>query len=215
MESRIRAVATDLFIRDGYNGVSFLLIGKALGITHSNIHYYFKTKADLATAALSHYAAETLAAYEAIWTDRDTNLVGKVVASRDWAHGRYRYHNPSGEGAAHWGLLDRFGHDAASLTADMRATLRTTAHRLEHLIGEGVRTAVERGELRPRTPVDDVILQLANALYSSRQATRFDGSFERLDRLLHATVVTIRLAYGARSGPAAAWPQLPIPRRRR
>ena len=40
MDVRIREAATDLFIRDGYNGVSFLGIGKELGITHSNIHVH-------------------------------------------------------------------------------------------------------------------------------------------------------------------------------
>lgn len=37
---QIEAVATELFIRDGYRGVSYLGIGKELGITHSNVHYY-------------------------------------------------------------------------------------------------------------------------------------------------------------------------------
>ena len=48
VRQKVKALATEMFIRHGYNGVTFLDLSKALGINHSLIHYHFGTKSRLA-----------------------------------------------------------------------------------------------------------------------------------------------------------------------
>ena len=86
LRDRILALATELFIRHGYKGVSFLGIARELGISHSHIHYYFRTKAVLAEAALDAYVAQTKADFRMIWTSPDSDLLTRLVQSRDWIH---------------------------------------------------------------------------------------------------------------------------------
>ena len=85
--SRIEEVATRLFILHGYNGVSYLDIAKELGTTHSNIHYYYRTKALLAEAVLRRVADATLDAMKGIWTRPGTSLFDKFIGTRDWIYG--------------------------------------------------------------------------------------------------------------------------------
>ena len=82
-------MATELFIRNGYHGVSYLGIGKELGITHSNVHYYYRTKAALAEAVLKRVAKETLQATEGIWYKASGHeLRGRGIMATWTAEGR-------------------------------------------------------------------------------------------------------------------------------
>lgn len=207
LEERIRQIATDLLMREGYNGTSFLAIAKELGITHSNVHYYFKTKAALAEAVVGRYADGMLATYRGIWTDPGTDLFTKFVQTRDWAWSSYLRYNPSGSGAAHWGLLHRLTLDSEALSPELKLLLRNTTGQLEGFVAQGIATAVDRGELAETAPRPDLVLHVSTLLYSSRQATRYEGSFERLDRLFRATADLILRAYGTGAG----WPEWPAP----
>jgi AcrR family transcriptional regulator len=215
IEDQIAAVATELFIRNGYHGVSYLGIGKELGITHSNVHYYYRTKAALAEAVLRRVARETLGATEAIWTDRETSLAEKFVRMRDWTFGCYLRFNPDGKGGRPWGLLSRFSMEADALTADMRQTIRSTLRRLEDGIREAVQIAVAGGELARDTPVEGVTLQISSVMYQSGLLTRHAGGFARLDELLHWTIAGLLRAYGPAARADLQWPACPeVPRQR-
>lgn len=48
--------AQKLFQQRGYNAVSYYDLSRSVGVTTATIHYYFPTKADLATAAIQRYA---------------------------------------------------------------------------------------------------------------------------------------------------------------
>ena len=207
---RIRDVATDLFVRRGYNGVSYLDIARHLDITHSNIHYYYKTKSILAEACLAEYANATLTFYDAIWTNPASELLQKFVETRDWAYLRYLRYNPSGKGASHWGLLDRFASDSDALSSELKRMIRETARRLDTCIDRGVQIAIDT-ELRHDTPRADLVLQISTVLYSSRQVTRYRGSFERLDDLMRSTFDTIYLAYGRPPSNRRSWPVMAPP----
>ena len=98
LQVRIEEVAVRLFITHGYNGVSYLNIARELGISHSNIHYYYRTKAVLAEAVLRRVAGGTLEAMKQIWAGRDTGLFEKFVSMRDWTYQQYLLFNPGGKG---------------------------------------------------------------------------------------------------------------------
>ena len=89
LATRIEEVATRLFLRHGYNGVSYLDIARELGTTHSNVHYYFRTKAKLAETVLRAVSTSTIKATSGIWTDPATSLREKFIRTRDWIYSRY------------------------------------------------------------------------------------------------------------------------------
>lgn len=207
IQQRIMAVATDLFVRAGYNGISFLDIARELGISHSHIHYYFRTKAVLAEAVLQNYVAATTADFQAIWTRPDSDLLTRFVASRDWIYHRYLAFNPAGKGRQNWGLLARFAGEAESMSPAIRKMLADTLNDMDSFVAAGIRLAVETGELSADTPQPALVLQISSLLHTSRNITRFEGSFQRLDELLQWTYEVIQRAYGTgRAG--RPWPPI-------
>lgn len=206
---QIELVATELFIRNGYHGVSYLGIGKELGITHSNVHYYYRTKAALATAVLKRVAKETLQATEGIWTDRDTTLAEKFVRMRDWTFDSYLRFNPDGRGGRPWGLLSRFSMEADALTPEMRQSVRATLLKLEDSIRAAVEISIASRELVQDAPVEGVTLQISSVMYLTGQLTRHASGFSRLDELLMWTITGLLKAYGGKSRSVIVWPAIP------
>jgi AcrR family transcriptional regulator len=209
LQARIEEVAARLFITHGYNGVSYLDIARELGVTHSNIHYYYRTKAVLADAVLQRVAAETVTAMQGVWAAPGASLFERFVRMRAWAYGQYLLFNPTGTGARLWGLLSRFTMDADSLTADMRRLIGTTLRRIEESITTGIKAAVDGGELAADAPVAGITLQISTLISATGQVTRSATSFERLDDLLRWTYVGIARAYGQPGCVVQEWPALP------
>ena len=207
LAERIERVATALFIRDGYHGVSYLAIARELGITHPNVHYYYRNKSDLAAAVLKRVARDTLASTGAIWRDASTSLPDKFVRMRDWIYRSYLQFNPDGKGGRPWGLLSRFSMEADALTPEMRQVIRATLKRLEADVRSAVETARARGELADETPVDGVVLQIANVMYQTGHLTRYASGFARLDELLKWTVAILGRAYGTGWQGCIEWPE--------
>lgn len=210
LRDRILALATKLFIRHGYKGASFLGIARELGLTHSHIHYYFRTKAVLGEAALDAYVAGAKADFREIWTSPESDLLTRFVRSRDWIHRSYTAFNPDGVGRQNWGLLSRFADEAEAMTPAARKTLRSTLEDIDSYIDTGIGYAIARGEISGEAPRQALVLQISTLLHASRQITRFEGSFHRLDDLLRWTYEVIQRAYGS-GGPVPEWPRLPEP----
>ena len=212
LRERIKRVATKRFIICGYRGVSYLDLASQLKITHSNIHYYFNTKADLAAAVLEDFAMETLDDNRAIWTDPETSLRDKFIRARDRYHRMYLRFNPDGEGYAPWALLSRFSADSDILTSAMKWRIKTTLQALDAQIAEGLRLAVENGELVEDAPLDGLTVQIASVFYLASQSTKYDNGFRRFDALLKTTSDCIAGAYGRGAAPLP-WPRLTQARR--
>lgn len=185
-----------MFVRLGYNGVSFLAIGKEVGIGHSAIHYYFRTKEDLAEYVLANYCQDTLEHYRTVWKDEALGLTDKCLAIRDWIYRRYVKYNPGGRGGKVWGLLTRFSIDADQLSPNIKILIRETEGQIEALVREGVEIAVRKGELRADAPVHEISIQIATLLQLSMQLTRYAGSFQRFDDLLRWTCRVVQQSYG-------------------
>ena len=211
--SRIEEVATRLFILHGYNGVSYLDIAKELGTTHSNIHYYYRTKALLAEAVLRRVADSTLDAMKGIWARPATSLFDKFIGTRDWIYGQYLLFNPGGKGGRPWGLLSRFTLDADALTTPMRRVIRSSVDKLEDYIATGVGAAMQSGELVLDAPQAGITLQIASLMSVTGQMTRHSSGFDRLDALLRWTYAGIERAYGAAADDQRPWPELPDARK--
>jgi len=211
LRDRIKRVATKQFIIFGYRGVSYLDLAKQMEVTHSNIHYYFNTKSDLAAAVLEDFATEMLDENRAIWTDPETTLRAKFISARDRYYRMYLRFNPEGEGYAPWALLSRFSADTEVLTSDMKWRIKTTLKELDAQIAEGLQLAVEKGELKDETPLDGLTVQIASVFYLASQSTKFDNGFRRFDTLLKTTSDCIDVAYGTAGAPSP-WPRPRKPR---
>ncbi len=205
MVERIERTATELFIRNGYHGVSYLAIAKELGVTHSNVHYYYRTKAALAEAVLARVAQQTVAATGEILRDPADTLARKFVRMRDWIHASYLQFNPGGTGGRPWGLLSRFSMDADALTPAMKTLIRNTLARLEADVRTAVEQAVRSGELAHSSPVDGIALQIMGVMHQTGQLTRYASGFARLDELLKWTLATLLRAYGS-AAATVDWP---------
>lgn len=205
IQDKILTLATDMFIRHGYKGVSFLGIAKALGTTHSHIHYYFPTKAALAEAVVTAYVANTKADFRSIWTAEESDLLDRLVQSRDWIWRQYIRFNPGGAGGQNWGLLSRFASEADLLTPAIRKIIGTTLDDMDAYIGIGIRLAIERGELSREVSEHALVLQISSLLHTSRYITRLDGGFQRLDQLLQWTFDVTQRAYGT-GAVNGSWP---------
>ena len=206
LTDRIERVATELFIRNGYHGVSYLGIARELGITHSNVHYYYRNKSALAEAVLRRVAADTVASTTRIWRDGATSLVAKFVLMRDWIYQSYLHFNPDGKGGRPWGLLSRFSMEADALTPEMKQVIRATLKKLEADVRYAVESAVKAKELGPESPVDGIALQILSVMHLTGQLTRYASGFHRLDELLMWNITTIYRAYGSRPRPVD-WPK--------
>jgi len=210
---KIETVATELFIRNGYNGVSYLGIGKELGITHSNIHYYYRTKGALAEAVLKRVSKETLRVTGEIWTDSSISLFEKFVRIRNSTFESYLHFNPDGKGGRPWGLLSRFSMEADALTPEIRRLIRSTLRKMEENTTVSVEMAIASGELQKSTPVEGVTLQISSMMYMTGQLTRHASGFSRLDDLFKWTISLLLKAYGDPRAAEQQWPALPLVRK--
>ena len=203
---RIKSTATKMFIRHGYNGVTFLSLSKALGITHSLIHYHFRTKAGLAEEVLQDFATIGIEENQTIWADPDNMLFDKFVRARDRMYRRFVLFNPSGKMRHPTGLVSRFSMDAESLTPKLRRHVKNTQEKLDECVEKAVKIAIQRGELLPETPVKMVMLQISSILFVAGPTARYGWEFPRLDDHFHGALVTLMRAYGTKPALDRPWP---------
>lgn len=199
MDSIIELAGTMLTVH-GYNGVSFLSLGRQLGIGHSNIHYYFKTKDDLVERVLGHYTNSALEFFRVLWRDPEIDLRSKMQRTRDWLHGNFRKYS-SGQSGGRIGLLGSMAADVEHLSANARNILRDINVSLGDHIRAGIDIAVDRGDLNESAPRQELALQILWLLYSSRIIVRHGNTFDNLDGLFNWTTDVMELAYG---NPSAA-----------
>lgn len=207
IRARIKSVATDLFIRHGYNGVTFLELSKVLGINHSLIHYHFGTKAQLAAEVLDAFAERGISENEAIWTNPSLSLPEKFVQARDRMYRRFVLFNADDTEVVHpTGLVSRFAMDSESLTPELREIVKRTNLQLDNCVVQAVRIAIARGELVADAPVHFIMLQISSILFVAGPSARYGWEFSRLDNHFQAALTTIIAAYGTGARVAPAWP---------
>ena len=87
----------------------------------------------------------------------------------------------------------------------MKRVMRSTLQKLEDFIAEGVRLAVQSGELVEEAPQAGITLQITSLVSVSGQATRSGSSFDRLDDLIKWTYTSIHRAYGRAGDNQVRW----------
>jgi TetR/AcrR family transcriptional repressor of nem operon len=201
MKERIKAVATRLLIRNGYRGASVANIARPLGITTTNIHYHFGSKQRLVEAAVKDYVAGSLAGHQRIWLDGTTTLRAKLRAVVAFNRARYDKFNRGKISGRPWSLIARLRLDGEVTGAGVRAEVSRFTGVLHRDVRQAVQTAVDRGELKPDAPLDDIAFMIANIVNSSGVFTQDAGNFDRLEQLF-ATIENVLVA--AYAAPARA-----------
>jgi AcrR family transcriptional regulator len=208
IRQRIKIVATEMFVRHGYNGVTFLDLAKELGINHSLVHYHFGTKADLALEVLEDFAESGIQENRLIWGDPHRSLFDKFVAARDRIYRRFILLNPTGTMQHPTGLVSRFAMDAESITPELRKLVQKTHEALDDTVLEAVRIAIQRKELVRAAPAELIMLHISSILYVAGPTARYGWEFTRLDNHFRGTLDMIMRAYGARGIDQPEWPPI-------
>ena len=196
MRDRIKATATDLFVRHGFRGVSFGDIAPALDITRANIHYHFGNKQKLLEEVLEDYVDDTLARFRRIWTSGDRSFEEKIEATIALNRERYAQFNSSRSRGRPWSLIARMRNEMDVIGEYAEKTLKRFARDLSTYIQEATEAAIRRGELVADAPVEQIVVQLVSIANSAGPITQDAGSFERLERLYRAFLTTVMAAYG-------------------
>jgi TetR/AcrR family transcriptional repressor of nem operon len=197
MKERIKAVAIGLLIRNGYRGASFANIAKPLGITTTNIHYHFGSKQRLVEAAVRDYVAGSLAGHQQVWLDRTTTLRAKLRAVVAFNRARYENYNRGKVSGRPWSLIARLRLEGEVTGAGVRAELARFTEVLHRDVREAVQTALDRGELKPDAPLDEIAFLIANVVNSSGVFTQDAGNFDRLEQLFATIENALLAAYAA------------------
>ena len=208
IREQIKNRATELFIRHGYNGVTFLDLGRELGINHSLVHYHFGTKAKLAEEVLGDFAERGIRENRLIWSNPDQSLFDKFVQARDRMYQRFVLFNPGGTMQHPTGLVSRFSMDAETISPNLRKMVQDTHDALDACITDAVRIAVQRGELRADAPQHLIMLQISSILFVAGPTARYGWEFTRLDDHFRGTLETLFRAYGVADQPTASWPKM-------
>jgi TetR/AcrR family transcriptional regulator, transcriptional repressor for nem operon len=204
MRAQIKALAQDLLIQRGYRGVSFGDLADTLKTTRANIHYHFGNKQKLVEEVLADYVRKTTDDLREIWTAPDLPLIARIEAMLEYSRVRYAKYNAPGRAGRPWSLIARMRQDNDALTAKGRALLQRFGSDVTASIGSAIEHAKARGELDPRTPVEDVAIQLVSIANSAGPITQDAGSFERLEQLYMAFARIVTQAFGRDATAAGA-----------
>jgi len=195
MKERIKEIAVELLVRDGYQGFRFRDLAERLGITRANIHYYYGNKLNLAEEVIVDYVRETLAAWEENWRS-DNTFAEKIRGMMESNRQRYLRFNPTGTTARPWSLIGRMRMERDVIGPEARAALVEFGVVLEDLIVRAIEKAIRAGELSSEIPIRDIALQLVAIANSAGPITQDGGSFDRLEQLYLSFGRIVDHAYG-------------------
>lgn len=144
IEARILAAAEKIFAATGFQGATTGAIAKAAGIPKANLHYYFKTKAELYRRVLADTLALWLATADRIAADRDPAealdhyIRAKIDLARRRPFASRVFANEILHGAPH---LKDF------LACDLKAWVAVKGKAIRHWIAKGRMAAIDPAHL--------------------------------------------------------------------
>jgi AcrR family transcriptional regulator len=197
MKEDIKAVATELLIRNGFQGFRFKDVADILGTTRANIHYYFGNKMNLSEEVIVDYIEQTLENWEQNWRS-DKTFEDKISGMMESNRQRYLRYNPTGTTGNPWSLIGRMRLERDVIGPRARKALADFGVALENMVIAGIDQAVTRGELTNDVPRADIALQLVAIANSAGPITQDGGSFDRLEQLYRSFASVVKHAYGRR-----------------
>jgi len=197
---RIKAVAAELYVRQGHDSFSFGDIAGAIGTTRANIHHHFGSKRQLMEALIADIADDAQLRIEAHWTGQANSFDARLDAQiADLQHFYLRF-NPADGDRNVWSPLSRLRHDLSILGEPARRALEQVNQTYDRALRSAVLEAIERGEFHAATPVDDVVRLLRVTLLACPPITQDAGTFEEVVLVITALKRTIKTAFARLPG---------------
>mgnify|MGYP001480168169 CR=1 FL=1 len=197
MKERIRTAAAEMLIAHGSAGFRFQQIADALRCSRANIHYHYRHKHTLIEEVTIEYCRGTIEMFDRIWNS-DASFSEKIKSSMEFNRGRYLKRNPTGQTGYPWSLIARMRLEGNLITEPARKAVRDYSSALQICVVNGIRKAVQRGELISETPVEIVALPFVEIANSADPITRDAGQFDRLRQMYEAFERLVMDAYGAK-----------------
>jgi len=199
MKTQIKKAARDLFIQRGIGEVSYGDIAEVVHTTRANLHYHFGNKQALVAAVFEETFDSVAEQFKAIWTEPGTTLDERIALTAEDCSQRFYEFNDSERGRCPWSLSARVRHENHLLPEDIQKGISNMSRHFEEYLAHGVKLAIGNGELRPDTPVRNVVMLITPLWYYGSLLTQHSGLKKLLD---HYTAVreTIRAAYGVGPG---------------
>lgn len=198
MREKIKELAENLLVRNGYAGFRFQDLAEELGVTRASIHYHFTSKQRLCEEVILESVAGSAARYEELLTAGNATFDERVRNIMRMNRRRYLAYNAGGTGTRSWALISRMRLDQDELTPPVREALLAFRKSLEKNLTHAVKAAVDSGELAKSVPVDDLVMLFIAIVNSSDATTRDTGSFRRMEKLYLAFLRITKAAYGRR-----------------
>lgn len=195
MKDEIKEIATELLIRNGYQGFRFRDIADYLKITRANVHYYYGSKQNLCEEVIVSYVEQTLASWETNWKS-DKSFEDKIRGMMESNRQRYLRYNPTGKTAHPWSLIGRMRLERDVIGPRAQKALAQFGVVLHELVIEGIERAIVSGEFSEEIPKDEIALQLVAIANSAGPITQDGGSFDRLEQLYLSFARIVLHAYG-------------------
>lgn len=208
---KILSVATELLIRNGFGGFRFSDVAERLNITRANIHYHFGNKENLAEEVVVRYVDVTLERFGHICLDRASTLDTKIHEMAESNRARYLTYNPTENTGNAWSLIARMRLERDMIGPRARRAIEKFSAGLDRYVRQALEISIDRGELKPDAPVNDLALLIAAIANSADPITRDASSFDRLAELYGGFSRIATHAYGLQSRPQM---QSPKPRAR-
>lgn len=195
---KILKVATELLIRNGFGGFRFSGIAERLNITRASIHYHFGSKENLAEEVVVRYVDVTLERFGRICLDQSSTLDTKISEMAESNRTRYVTYNPEMNTGHAWSLIARMRLERDMIGPRARSALENFSAGLDRYARQALEISIERGELKPDAPVNDLALLVVAIANSADPITRDASSFNRLAELYGGFSRIVAHAYGLR-----------------
>lgn len=190
---QIKRAARLLFIRHGLEAVSYGDIAELVGTTRANLHYHFGNKAQLIAEVFEETYQEVNQRYERIWLEPKATFEQRLEHMWEDTQRRFFEFNEDEKGRTPWSLSARALYQHSNLPDSLHKGIAEMSKRFEENVAHATRLAIGSGELKPGTPVRDVVLIISNLFYFGSPITQFGG----LRKLKEHYAAAKRLILGA------------------
>lgn len=196
MKAQIKKAARDLFIQRGINEVSYGDIAEVVNTTRANLHYHFGNKQALVEEVFQETFDAVEAQFKEIWVTPGLTLDERIALTAEDCRQRFYEFNDNDRGRCPWSLSARARYENLQISEEAQRGISQMSRQFEEYLTHAVKLAIGNGELRPDTPVRNVVMLLTPLWYYGSLLTQHSGLKKLLDHY-QAVRETIHAAYGA------------------
>jgi AcrR family transcriptional regulator len=198
---RILALAEQLYVLHGHDGFSFGDIAALVDTTRANIHHHFGNKRRLMAELVERFAADASSRIDAIWATPGQSFAARLRGQQTDLRRFYDRFNSETEARNVWSPVARMRLDLPVLGELGRQALERVNRAYDVSLRHAVTEAIRNGELKPRTPADDLVRILRVTFLSCGPITQDTGSFDDVSAMLEALGRMLDAAWGGGQRP--------------